>query len=223
MSDGATVVLVPVLGRPHRVAPLIASLEAATPEPHRLIFVCTDTDAAEQTAIDEAGAERITIPANACGDYAVKINTGYRSTTEPFLFCGADDLDFRPGWLSTALAEMADPRIGVVGTNDLGSVRVMAGIHSTHSLVRRAYVDEHGTIDEKRKVLHEGYIHEYVDDEFVQTAISRCAFVSSQLSVVEHLHPNWGKAPTDVLYDGQRRRMRQGRRLYWRREPLWNR
>ena len=28
--------------------------------------------------------------------------------------------------------------IGVVGTNDLGSRRVMAGLHSTHSLVTRS-------------------------------------------------------------------------------------
>jgi hypothetical protein len=47
----------------------------------------------------------------------------------------------------------------------------MAGRHSTHSLVTRDYVERFGTIDEAGVVLHEGYPHEFVDDEFVQTAM----------------------------------------------------
>jgi len=200
---------------------LIESLKAATPEPHRLIFVATDSDQAEMDAIDAAGVERFTIPGNALGDYQMKINYAYRHSTEPFLFTGADDLDFHPMWLTRALERMADPKIGVVGTNDLGSPRVMAGIHSTHSLVRRAYIDEFGTIDEPRKVLHEGYAHEFCDDEFVQTARFRSAFVHAADSLVEHLHPNWKKARSDALYERQSRRMYQGRSLYHQRAPLW--
>lgn len=221
MIDGATLVVVPVLNRPHRVAPLIASLASATPEPHRLVFVCTDSDGPEIDAVTAAGAERLAIPANSIGDYAMKINHAYRHSGEPFLFTGADDLDFRPGWLTAALAKMADPAVGVVGTNDMGSPRVIAGEHSTHSLVRRSYVDEFGTIDEPRKVLHEGYAHEFVDDEFVQTAMHRGAWAFAGESLVEHLHPCWGKAPSDPMYALQRRRMHQGRKIFARREQLW--
>ena len=38
------VVSVPVLRRAHRVAPLIESLHAATPEPHRVVFVASAND-----------------------------------------------------------------------------------------------------------------------------------------------------------------------------------
>jgi hypothetical protein len=97
----------------------------------------------------------------------------------------------------------------------------MAGDHSTHSLVTREYVDKFGTIDEPGVVLHEGYHHEFVDDEFVQTAMFRGMWAFAEDSHVEHLHPNWNKAPSDRLYRMQRRRMRLGKRVYAERKHLW--
>lgn len=159
---------------------------------------------------------------NRIGDYARKINRGYLVSSEPFLFLGADDLAFRPGWLAAGLAPFADPAIGVVGTQDLAPTeRARSGEHATHVLVRRRYVDELGTIDEPGKILHESYPHEYVDDELVGTAKARGAWHFAGDSVVEHLHPSWGKAPTDALYRDQARRMAIGRRIFERRRPLW--
>jgi hypothetical protein len=218
---GATLIVVPVLHRPHRVAPLLASIDAATPEAHRVLFVLTRGDGDEFAAVAATGAHRMVVAPNPRGDYARKVNAAYRDSIEPFLFLAADDLHFHPGWLTEALAVMADETVGVVGTNDLGNARVVAGQHSTHSLVRRSYVERWGTIDEPGKILHEGYPHEYVDDEFVQTAMSRRAFRPCLTSIVEHLHPNWGKAPTDPLYEQQHARMRLGRKIYWRRQHLW--
>lgn len=212
-------ILVPLLRRPHRVAPLVESIEAATPEEHRTLFLCTTTDQAVIDAVDAVHGERLLVDYMP-GDYARKINAGYRATTEPLMFLAADDLRFHAGWLQAATAALTG-QVGVVGTNDLCSKRVMRGEHSTHSLVTRAYVDEFGTIDEPGKVLHEGYPHEFVDDELVQTAISRGAFVSARDSVVEHLHPMVGKAPMDDLYAQQAARMKSGRRLYQRRVRLW--
>lgn len=154
------------------------------------------------------------------GDYARKMNHGVRVTTEPLLFLGADDIDFHPGWFEAACARLT-PGVGVVGTNDLGNPRVISGEHATHVLVTRAYVERHGTIDEPGKVCHEGYPHEFVDDELVATAKARGAWAFAADSIVEHLHPSWGKAPTDPLYDGQRRRLVQGRRVFERRKRLW--
>lgn len=213
------VVIIPVLRRPHRVAPLLESLVAATPEPHRVLFVCDPDDGAERDAVDAAGAERIDVAAN----YAGKINAGYRATTEPLMFLAADDVHFHPHWLERAVACLNDPAIGVVGTNDLGNPRVMAGLHATHSLVTRDYVDRFGTIDEVGKVLHESYPHEYVDTEFVETAKARCAWAFARDSIVEHLHPHWGKAPTDALYDAHPQRMQAGARIFKRRRYLWER
>lgn len=213
------VVIIPMLGRPHRVEPLLASLHASTPRVRPLFAVSPD-DLDVHDAIDTTGAERITIDWQPRGDYARKVNAGYLRSTEPLLFLGADDLHFHPGWLEAAEA-LLDARVAVVGTNDLGNPRVMSGEHATHCLITRAYIDEHGTIDEPRKVLHEGYAHEYVDDELVGTARKRRAFAMALDSHVEHLHPHWGKAPTDELYEAQAARLAESRPLYRRRCRLW--
>lgn len=208
------VILVPVLRRPHRVEPLLDSIKAATPGA-RVVFICDPDDLEEQEAVYQAGLRPMLI----AGNYAAKINAGSRVTDEPLLFLGADDLHFHPGWLEHATALMTD-QVGVVGTNDLCNGRVIAGEHSTHSLVARWY-QQLGTIDEPGKILHEGYPHEYVDDEFVQTAQRRGMYAHAHDAIVEHLHPMVGKAPMDALYAAQRPRMRQGRKVFRQRSSLW--
>ena len=226
-TTGELVVVLPVLRRPHRVRPLLASLEAATPEPHRTMFVGTAGDRpmiaeVEAAAVDFPNVTLEVLAPSTTGDYARKVNHAYRVTSEPFLFLGADDLDFRPGWWPAALRLFDDPQIGVVGTQDLAPTeRARTGEHATHVAVRRRYVDELGTIDEPGKILHEGYPHEYVDDELVGTAKHRGAWAFAFDSVVEHLHPSWGKAPRDPLYARQRARMAAGQRLFLTRRRLW--
>lgn len=217
------VVLVPCLGRPHRVAPLLESLFANTPEDPHVVFIGDPDDFEEHDAIREAASRwpqrsidlRILRGAN----YAAKINHGVSVTDEPLIFLGADDLEFHPCWLEAAWRRLT-PTVGVVGTQDLCNRRVRRGEHSTHSLVARWYA-ETGTIDEPDKLLHEGYPHEFVDDEFVETAIHRGAYVFAHDSVVEHLHPDVKKAPEDDLYRARPQRMRRGRRIYEGRRHLW--
>lgn len=215
------VIIVPMLHRSHRVDPLIESIREATDVEHRVMFVGTLGDVAVIDAItrhDDVDLELI--EPNTVGDYAKKINHGYRATTEPYLFLGADDLRFHPGWFQAAVRHMS-ARVGVVGTQDRCNTRVKRGVHATHSLVARSYVDAHGTIDEPGKVLHEGYVHEFVDDEFIATAKRRHAFLFEHRSVVEHLHPMVGKAPWDPMYAAQRTRMVVDRATFQQRQRLW--
>lgn len=212
------VILVPMLGRAHHVAPLVESIRRTCDA--RVLFLVTPDDDEVDAAIDEVGGERLEVEYRQRGDYARKINAGYRATTEPLMFLAASDLRFHPGWFEAVTAKLG-PGIGVVGTNDLGSPRVMAGEHSTHSLVTRAYADEFGTIDQRGAVLHEGYVHEYVDDELVGTAKHRGAWAFAAESHVEHLHPDWGKAERDAMYADQRRRMSRSADLFKRRRRLW--
>lgn len=217
MTDVA--ILVPMLGRPHTITPLVESIKATAPTA-RILFGCSPGDADVIDELARLHLDTFTVPGPTPGDYARKINTAFGLTDEPLIFTAACDLRFHPGWLEAATRKLGSG-IGVVGTNDLGSRRVMAGRHSTHSLVTRSYVDQFGTIDEPGKVLHEGYPHEFVDDELVQTAISRNAFAFAFDSHVEHLHPAWNKAPSDELYEQTPFRMRTGRKLYRQREQLW--
>lgn len=211
-------ILVPMLGRPHRIAPLLASIREATPDAH-VLFLVTPTDVQVRQELARQHCHHLAVPRRPTGDYARKINTGYRATTQPYLFTAADDLRFHPGWFEAALAQIT-PQVGVVGTNDLGSPRVMSGQHATHSLVTRWYADL-GTIDQPHAIYHEGYVHEYVDDELVGTAKKRGAWAFAESAHVEHLHPDWGKAPTDAMYAKQRGRMRASRNLYNQRRRLW--
>lgn len=220
-SKAEILVIIPVLRRPHRAAPVLESIGAATTQPHRVLFVGSPGDDEEHAAVRAAGGDLLVIdrlPGR--GDWARKIQAAYNVSDEPLIFLGADDLAFHPGWLEAA-QRCLTAGIGVVGTNDLGNRRVMAGEHATHCVVTRDYVERFGTIDQPGQVLHEGYWHEFVDDELVGTAKKRGAWAFAADAVVEHLHPNWGKAPSDGLYDQQQARMRDGKRVYQRRRHLW--
>lgn len=214
MTDPVAV-LIPVLRRAHRVRPVLDSIEAATHSSHRVLFIANPDDPDEHAAIDAAGAEMLIVD----GNYAMKINAAVRHTTEPLLFLAADDLEFHPGWLEAAAALLSDT-IGLVGTQDLCNGRTLRGEHATHFLAARWYA-ELGTIDGHPGPLCELYPHEYVDDEAVATARQRGAWAFAHDSVVEHLHPDAGKAPMDDLYRARRLRMRQGYWIFEERRRLW--
>lgn len=213
-------ILIPVLRRPHRVAPLVENIHANTPQPHRIVFICSPGDLAETVAVEATDADLLVLD-EPCGpgDYAKKINLGHTITTEPFLLFGADDLRFRPRWFENAVQHMTN-QTGVVGTNDLGNPQVMAGAHATHPLVARWYADL-GTVDEPGKPLHEGYDHNFVDNEFVGTAQARKAWAFARDSVIEHLHPSWSKATWDDVYERGRSGWHQDRRLFVKRSRKW--
>jgi len=213
-------ILVPVLKRPHRVKPLMASIRSSLGStPHNIYFIPNPDDLEE---IREIKRNQGRIIAAVDGNYAKKINIAVELTSEPLIFTGADDLKFKRGWYQIAKKRLINDLgvAGVVGTNDLCNKRTMEGDHSTHSLVTRLYC-QFGTIDEAHKLLHEGYPHEYVDDEFVETAKHRGAYVHAKDSIVEHMHPMARKAPMDALYAKQPQRMRHGRRIYKKRQRLW--
>lgn len=214
-------IIVPVLARPHRVAPLVASIEAATPGPHRTLFVASPDDDDELAAIAEAGVEVLVMPhPRAPGDWAAKVNAGYRATTEPLILLAADDLRFHPGW-HEAVDAHARLGFGVIGTQDLGSPRVLAGTHSTHPVIARWYADRYGVIDRSGQVACEHYGHNWVDDELVETAKYRGMWSFAGNALIEHLHPSWGKAPTDDVYQLGRSTWDQDKATYRTRRVLW--
>lgn len=233
MDASDLVIAVPMLGRPHHVAPLLDSIRETAPGA-RVMFVVTHGDDSVWSTVLRCWArgrgsgryrENVTVgaismPWSGRGDYAKKINQVIARTREPLIFTGASDLRFHAGWLEAAIGKLA-PGIGVVGTNDLGSPRVVSGEHATHMLVTRDYVQRLGTIDERGKFFHEGYPHEFVDDEAVETAKRRHAWAMALDAHVEHLHPDWGKGERDRMYDQAPARARVGRRVFEARRRLW--
>ena len=191
MAD--VVVIIPTLGRPHHIKPLLSSLYHST-DRARPLFICNRYDSRVISVIRREGGDILFVDTEpgAPGDYAIKINAGYRNSNEPLIFLGATDLKFHVNWLENAEQYITD-QIQVVGTNDLGNPDVLRGNHSTHSLLTRKYADDFGTIDESNKILCEEYVHEYVDNEFCETAKHRNAWAMAMDSIVEHMHPAFRK------------------------------
>jgi hypothetical protein len=206
-------VIVPVLSRPQRVLPLVSSFRAATAEADaRIYFVAQHSDTAEVRAIRDAGLEPLLVD-DGNRSWAKKINRGFEQTTEPWLLLGADDLRFHRGWVDR-VRELLVSHPGVIGTNDLGNRMTAIGTHSTHPLVRRLYAKICGTADERAKVVHEGYDHNFPDTELGATARGRSLYVHRSDCIIEHLHPTWGKGKTDAVYSLGMRRWKQDQALY---------
>jgi hypothetical protein len=204
-------VIVPVMKRPWQAAPFMASLRASTGLAN--VYAIADQD--DQRTIEawqEAGAVVLVWPGSA-GTFAEKVNYGYRRTNyphrraggnEPWIFIVGDDARFNGDWLDQAqhTARLTGNVAKVIGTNDLGNPRVISGEHATHLLIDRDYIDEHGASwDGPGIVAHEGYKHWYVDDEIVYASKQRGVWAMASQSIVPHLHPAWGKASTDEVYE----------------------
>jgi len=215
-------IVVPVLNRPANVEPLVESLRRSEAD-CELLFVCSPSDHDELRAVYTAGVSHLlTNWEPGPGDFARKQNAAFAQTTSPYVLCAADDLRFHPGWDSALLAVAREFDVGVVGTNDLGNGAVLSGRHSTHPLVSRCYIDTlGGYVGGEGKVYFEGYDHQYVDVELVETAMARGCYAHCSGAVVEHLHPLWRKGADDKTYrKGQAHRAADAR-LYQSRRHLW--
>lgn len=211
-------ILVPVLGRPQNVQPLLESIKI-TSTPHRVFFICSQGDSKQIRACQRSDAETLIAPWDPDrADFALKINWAFPQTDAPFVFQAADDLRFHHQWDVYALRVAEHRGAGVVGTNDLGNPLVKRGGHSTHTLIRRSYIDTYGgTYDDTGLVFCELYDHQYCDNEFVQTAIRRGQWAFAKRSLVEHLHPHWRKAEMDSTYEKATRETKSDGQLYLRR------
>jgi glycosyltransferase involved in cell wall biosynthesis len=214
-------VIVPTFGRSRRLAAVAENVHEATTVPHRLVFAIEAEDRKSMRACYELDC---TVVVNQrTKNYAGAINSAIQATDEPYVFCGADDLRFHPGWAEAALAHM-DGWIMVVGTNDLYNKYVLAGTHATHYLVDRRYPMEiGGVVDEPPGVmLPECFDHNWTDTEAIGTAKARCRFRPCLESVVEHLHAFSGKGHgPDRTSRKAMLRVNEDEQIYLARRELW--
>jgi len=208
------VILVPVLGRPHRVAPVLESAAKATPGAD-VLFIADPDDTDELEVLTCEGADFIA-PG---GTYAEKINAGVRATDAPLIMSAADDLTFIPGWFEKAKACLSE-QIRVVGVTDQVTERNRLGHHAAHFLIARDYALL-PTIDGGEGPFHTGYRHLWCDDEFIGTARHRDALHISTEAQVEHTHYFDGSGEMDATYEKGLAHRRQDRALWKRRRRLW--
>ncbi len=210
-------ILVPVLGRPAQAQPLADSVAAHTTVPYTLLFLTSPGDTDEYDACLATGMNVLQVDAPERGNYAAKINAGYRLTNNAYLLLAADDLEFTPGWDETALAVAKASEKGVVGTNDMTNKQVMRGEFSTHPFISRTYIQEQGgSMDGPGVVYHEGYDHNYVDRELCAIAMSRNEWAFALESRVVHKRP-----PPDDTYRKGARMFRQDHILFMQRASQW--
>lgn len=234
MSDVA--VIVPVLGRPDRAAPLAANVfETAPGVP--LVFVCSPGDFEQIAACRECASHHAHATDEAVdvliakfdpgpGDFAKKMNLAYELTAEPWLFQAADDVRFKPGWLEALMLCAAATGAQVIGTDDCANPTVKAGRHSTHTLISRAYCDDPGaSMDGPGTVFSTAYGHQYCDTELVELAKWRGVWAFSPAARVVHEHPLWngGGLLADETYRRGQSTSRADARLYAQRSRLWRR
>lgn len=214
-------ILIPTIGRPHRLAGLVENIRANTVATHRVVFITEPHDHDTIATITGYGLEPV-INARA-ENYAGAINTAYEQSNADYLFCGADDLIFHPGWDQHCLAALEDEWFAVAGTNDLLNPYVLAGMHSTHSLVARWYLDDIGGVVDlgPGSFLPECYDHNFTDTEFIGTAKMRARFRPCLDAVVEHLHVTTGRAPADATHQRSVRAFQADSELYDMRRDLW--
>ena len=208
--------LIPVLARPGHVLPLVESIRANTRSEHEIFFICSPGDYPEIREVENAGLEPLIAPFHASkADFAKKINWAFDQTESEWFFQGADDIRFSDGWDTACLALAGKRGASVIGTNDLHNPGVLRGNHSTHTLIRRSYIeDQGGTFDSSGKVFCELYDHQYVDNEFIALAKMRGEWAFARYAIVEHFHPHWGNARRDSTYRKATRRTMQDRRLF---------
>lgn len=207
-------ILVPVLGRPHRVRPLLESASATTPAA-QVLFIADPDDDAELEALEAEAAEYITVD----GGYAVKINEGVRATDTKLVFTGADDITFLPGWFEAAKAHLSD-QIRVVGVTDEVTKRNRLGHHAPHFLIARDYALR-TIIDGDRGPFCERYRHCWVDNEFIGTARQRRVIHIATDARVHHSHPFDGSAETDATYEKGQASYRRDQMVFRQRKRLW--
>jgi hypothetical protein len=209
-------VVVPTRHRPQNARPFMASLRASTGLA-RCIAVVNDDDRESAEAWAGAGAQVVSVEW-APGDFARKMNVGHLAGSAPWVFLCGDDVQFHPGWLDHAQVVGELYEASVVGTNDLGSPRVLNGEHATHILMRRSYIEEQGASwDGPGLICHEGYSHWFVDDEIVWAAKQRGVWAMALGSRVEHMHPIWGKGVNDATYELGQKGSAQDQRLFQKR------
>lgn len=229
IHDSVITIIVPVLDRPQNAAQVAESAFLAATVPTRVLFVCTPGDGEEIAACRSTEADTMIVTWEpGFGDFAKKTNAGYRETDTPFVFAGADDLLFYRGWDQAALEAIGE--LGVCGTNDNGNPMVMKGLHSTHSLISRAYIEDPGAtfLDGPGVVYCEDYDHQQVDNELVKAATMRGQWAFSPYPIVEHLHPFWQgpdgkpKAERDATYEKALAGSRHDRDIYLQRYRSWS-
>lgn len=104
---------------------------------------------------------------------------------------GADDIEWKPGWLGEALRVAEETGALVVGLNDGDHTDL--NDYAPHYMMHRLYADEHGFIPA-------GYQSWWFDRDVCQKAQRLGLYAPAWAAVADHKHPDWHAAEMDETY-----------------------
>lgn len=176
-------ILIPSLGRGHVLKTVVANLQAATPEEHRIYFCIGDE--LSRLALDDLGQDYIWDGEEADKRYVTRMNKMVKEVAEDDIFFGSDDVVHHEGWL-TAARRVADQGYPVVVVNDLSNPNGTQALMATSNL-------PHAVFDDPEAAFHHGYLHNFADTEMFLNARMQGKLGRAMDSVVAHLHPGGHK------------------------------
>lgn len=178
--------------RPDRLRVTLDSFRFTTATYDVEVIVVADTDEVAEVA-REAGSKVICSSSPITAPQAW--NRGAAVASAAWFGLGADDLYFHDGWLE-ALWPLLEAHDGeVIGLNDGADSFHRLGC-ATHFVASRAFCINHmGGV-----LVPPVYAHGMVNAEVNRIAQSLNLFTYCPDALVEHLHPDWGKAAPDALY-----------------------
>jgi glycosyltransferase involved in cell wall biosynthesis len=211
-------IICPTLNRPHLLKPLAENIMQVTRARYRLVFVVDEDDEESRKVARRVRFAQTLVHS---GTYPEKINAGVRAGKAPLVLLANDDVVFHRRWFTEANHAFRNG-VQVVGPNDL-SPSTEGHNNATMPIVRRSYIeDPGGAWGEKGTALHEGYHHQYSETELWQLAEHRGVAKFVPKCIVEHVHPDWGKAEMDETYwRGAYTNQAEDEALFSERRDLW--
>ena len=219
MNPNKVAILMPTIWRANRMKENVENLYDVTSKDDIDIIFIIEKDDVESIEMSRK-LDAITLINQRARNFAGAVNTAVRTLTHNYFFGGSDDFLFHKDWLPPLLE--LSKNYGMVGTNDLGNPQVAAGELAVSYLVRRDYVSK-ACIGNPENLLYEGYMHNFTDTELTETAIYNKEYVYCPDSIVEHMHPAWGKSPVDETYKLQDGTWGPDTQLFFHRRSLWGR
>jgi len=193
-------VLIPTYKRASRLQSLIDNF-TKTSKDSELYFVVHPKDTETIKTLDQLSEGYFFNVLKNSGEYVECINYGVAKTKEPFIFCGADDIEFSNRWDIKLLGSFKDDKVNVTGGIDDWTCS-RSGVHISHPLIRRKYIDEQGAcFNNKGELYYSGYKHYQCDIEMEQVAWARNCFKLNKDVTIGHNHFVNKKADHDETYD----------------------
>ena len=192
-------IVIPTMGRAKLLFPLAWNIAKTTPAGvFQIYFVANVEDSLTQQAILQIEGPVQMVLTHKRG-YPPAVNVGVKTSTEPLIAIVNDDVRFHDGWWE-ALCSVDTPTVSVIATNDL-SPHTAGGDACTQPVVKRDYIETHGGAwGEPGVAMHEGYVHNFSETELYDLARYRGVAAHAPDCIIEHVHPDWGKAEEDDTY-----------------------